>query len=76
MLDFVMRSNKNTSLNPFCFYNRDQTSWSADATLSLHLQSYIFVAAVTLDRLLYNLHRWGGEKEPVGGDMGRMKKGF
>lgn len=60
MLDFVMRSNKNTSLNPFCFYNRDQTSWSADATLSLHLQSYNFVAAVTLDRLLYNLHRWGG----------------
>lgn len=55
-IDFFQTvSNKNTPLNPFCFYNRDHTggtlwiSWIADATLSLSIfhaytsQSYILL---------------------------------
>lgn len=73
-----MKSNKNETLNPFCFYNRDHTrrawwlSWIADATLSLHLPclhlaKLHFVATVTLDQLLCNLHVWKEEKNPLEG---------
>lgn len=64
LVDCVMKSNKNTTLNPFCFYNRDHAARTLNflnSRVSIFTKLHV-VATGTLDQLLCNLHHCKGQQ--------------